>query len=106
MLAAVVVLAEAAVAFVENSRDIGAGGDSDGVCYQEARMMARNLDITVVLLAILPVWGAEDANAIVKRSIEAQGKNWERASQYTYVEPAAYFSFDKSGQPNKDRSAS
>jgi hypothetical protein len=60
--------------------------------------------VTVVLLAILPVWGAEDANAIVKRSIEAQSKNWERASQYTYVEQADYFSFDKNGQPKKDRS--
>ena len=67
-------------------------------------MTARKRDITVVLLAILPVWGAEDANAIVKRFIEAQGKDWERASQYTYVEQADFFSFDKSGQPKKDRS--
>jgi hypothetical protein len=101
---AVVVLAEAAVAFVENSGDICGGGDSDGICDQEARMTARKRDITVLLLAILPVWGAEDANAIVKRFIEAQGKNWERASQYTYVEQADFFSFDKSGQPKKDRS--
>jgi hypothetical protein len=67
-------------------------------------MMARKRDITVLLLVILPVWGAEDANGIVKRSIETQGKNWERASQYTYVEQADFFSFDKSGQPKKDRS--
>ena len=60
--------------------------------------------VALLLLVTLPLWGTEDANVIVKRFIEAQGKNWERASQYTYVEQADFFSFDKSGQPKRDRS--
>jgi hypothetical protein len=57
-----------------------------------------------VLLAALPLFAAEDPNEIVKRFIEADRKNWERASQYTYVEQADFFDFDKNGQPRKDRS--
>jgi hypothetical protein len=30
------------------------------------------------LFAALPLWGAEDANQILKRFAEAQDKNWER----------------------------
>jgi hypothetical protein len=40
------------------------------------------------LLAALPVWAAEVPDEIVKRFIEADRKNWERASQYAYVEQA------------------
>jgi hypothetical protein len=58
----------------------------------------------IVLLAALPVWGAEDANEIVKRFIEAENKNWELARQYAYVEQADFFRFDKNSQPRKDRS--
>jgi hypothetical protein len=58
----------------------------------------------LVLLATLPLLAAEDPNEIVKRFIEADRKNWERASEYTYVEQADYFDFDKNGQPRKDRS--
>jgi hypothetical protein len=58
----------------------------------------------LLLLAILPAWAAEDANAILKRCVEAESRNWESAGQYTYVERADYFSFDKKGQATKDRS--
>src|SRR5205807_10429545 len=64
------------------------------------RVAARSL----VFLAALPMWGAEDPNDIVKRFIAADSKNWERASQYTYLEQADFFSVDKSGQPTRDRS--
>jgi hypothetical protein len=56
------------------------------------------------VFASLSVWGAEDADGIVKRFLEAQARNWERASQYTYVEQADFFSVDKNGQAKKDRS--
>ena len=58
----------------------------------------------LMLCGALPVWAAEDANEIVKRYIAADSKNWERGSQYTFVEHADYFSFDKNHQPKKDRS--
>jgi len=59
----------------------------------------------LVLLAALPVWAVEDdPNEIVKLLIESENQNRERASQYTYVEQADFFRFDKNSQPRKDRS--
>lgn len=58
----------------------------------------------LMLLAALPVWAAEDPNEILKRFIEAENQNRERASQYAYVERADFFRFDKNSQPRKDRS--
>ena len=58
----------------------------------------------LVLLVALPVWAAEDTNEIVKGLIEAENKNRQLASQYTYVEQADFFRFDKNSQPRKDRS--
>ena len=58
----------------------------------------------LLLLAAPPVWAAEDPNEIVKRFVEAESKNRERASQYTYVEQTDFFRFDKNSQPRKDRS--
>jgi len=58
----------------------------------------------LLLLAVLPARATEDANDILKRFIEARNSNWKRASQYTYVEQAEFFSFNKTGQPKKDRS--
>lgn len=60
--------------------------------------------LLLALLAALPIRAAQDPNEILKRFIEADRRNWERASQYTYVEQADYFGFDKNGQPRKDRS--
>jgi hypothetical protein len=59
---------------------------------------------SLVLLISVPVLAAEEPNEIIKRFIEADAKNWERASQYTYVEHVDFFDFDKNGQPKKDRS--
>jgi hypothetical protein len=59
----------------------------------------------LLLFAALPVWATEDdPNEIVKRFIEAENKNREQASQYTYLEQADFFRFDKNSQPRKDRS--
>jgi len=49
-------------------------------------------------------FAAEDANAIVKRFLDAPSRNWEQAGEYTYVEQADFFVFDKNGQPRRDRS--
>ena len=57
-----------------------------------------------LILAAIPVCASEDANAILQRFVAAQQKNWKLASQYTYVEQADYFGFDKNGQPKKNRS--
>lgn len=53
----------------------------------------------LLLLAALPLWGADDANQIVKRLVEAQTKNWEQARQYAYTEELTNFEFDKTGKP-------
>jgi hypothetical protein len=53
----------------------------------------------------LPVWGAEDAETIVKKLIEAQRLNDKRAQQYTYVEETERFVVDKDGRARKTGSA-
>jgi hypothetical protein len=58
----------------------------------------------LVLLSTLPIWAADDPDEIVRLCIEAEKKNWERASEYTYLEHVDYFRFDKNNQPTKDRS--
>lgn len=57
----------------------------------------------LALLISTALWAA-DVTEILQRSIDAQSKNWERASQYAYVEHADFYGFDKNGQPRKDRS--
>jgi hypothetical protein len=56
------------------------------------------------LLIALPLLGADDANELIKRLIAADKRNWERASQYTYIRQADYFEPQKNGPPKKDRS--
>jgi hypothetical protein len=63
-----------------------------------------NIQPLLIFLTTLPISAAEGPNEIIKRFIEADSKNWERASQYTFVEQADFFSFDKNHQPKKDRS--
>ena len=58
----------------------------------------------LVLLAALPAWAGDDPNRILKQFIEAEKENRERICQYTYVEQADFFRFDKNSQPRKDRS--
>jgi hypothetical protein len=51
------------------------------------------------LLAALPLWGAEDANQILKRLAKAQDKNWEKARQYAYRWELTNFAYGKSVKP-------
>jgi hypothetical protein len=53
----------------------------------------------LLLLAALPLWGADDANQILKRFAEAQDKNWEHSRQYAYTKELTNFSYDKNGKP-------
>jgi len=55
----------------------------------------------LLLLIALPVWSADDADAIVRQLIAAQRLNDKRAQQYTYVEETERFIFDKSGKARR-----
>ncbi len=59
----------------------------------------------LALLAALPLWGADDANQILKRLIDAQTRNWEQARQYAYTEESTNFAFDKAGKPVQNGAA-
>jgi hypothetical protein len=59
----------------------------------------------LLLLAALPLWGADDANQILKRLVEAQTRNWEQARQYAYTEEMTNFAFDKTGKPVQNGAA-
>jgi hypothetical protein len=59
----------------------------------------------LILLAAVPLWAFDDAGAILKRWIEAQHQNDQRGQQYTYVEDADWFTYEKDGQLRKYRSA-
>jgi hypothetical protein len=59
----------------------------------------------LLLLAALPLWGADDANRILKRFAEAQDKNWEHARQYAYTEELTNFAYDKNGKPVQNGAA-
>ena len=58
----------------------------------------------VLLLLALPLWAADDANAILRRYLDADKLNDEKAEQYTYVQDNAWFVPDKSGQLKQNRS--
>jgi hypothetical protein len=58
----------------------------------------------VLLLAVAPLWAADDANTILRRFIDAQKQNDEKAKNYTYVEEAAWFTRDKAGHLHQNRS--
>jgi hypothetical protein len=57
----------------------------------------------VLLLAVAPLWAADDANTI-RRFIDAQKLNDEKAKNYTYVEEAVWFTRDKAGKLHQNRS--
>jgi hypothetical protein len=65
----------------------------------------RHLVRLSILLTALPLWASDDAGAILKRWIEEQPRNDQRAEQYTYVEETQWFAYDKKSQPHKVRSA-
>jgi hypothetical protein len=54
----------------------------------------------LLLLLALPLWAAEDANAIVRRLVEAEHGNRDRVSQFTYTEETRRFDFRKNGEPH------
>jgi hypothetical protein len=58
----------------------------------------------LLLLAVLPLWAADDANAILRRFIDAEDQNHDKAKNYTYVGEAVYFTRDTNGQPHRNRS--
>ncbi len=57
----------------------------------------------LLILAAASGWSAEEADGIIKRLAEAQKQNDSLAGEYTYVQEAAFFTYDKAGHPNKDR---
>jgi hypothetical protein len=58
----------------------------------------------LAILAGLPLLADEQPSEIIKRYIAASNRNWERASQYTWVQQADYFDIAKDGSAKKDRS--
>jgi hypothetical protein len=58
----------------------------------------------MVLLSLLLMLAPPDAVEVMKQMIEADRANGVLSNQYTYVEHADHFSFDKSGTAKKDRS--
>jgi hypothetical protein len=57
-----------------------------------------------LLLLVLPLWAADDANAILRRYLEADAQNDKKAEQYTYVQDNAWFVPDKNGELHRNRS--
>lgn len=58
----------------------------------------------LLLLTVLPLWAADDANAILRRYLEADKQNDKKAEQYTCVENRAWFDRDKNGEVKQNRS--
>jgi hypothetical protein len=58
----------------------------------------------LAMVAVLPIFAADDAAEIVKRFVAAENRNASRASQYTFVEQAEHFSVEKDGSAKKDHS--
>jgi len=58
----------------------------------------------LLLLLALPVWAADDANAILRRYLEADAQNDKKAEQYTFVQDNAWFVRGKNGELHQDRS--
>jgi hypothetical protein len=56
------------------------------------------------LLSVLPLWAADDANAVLRRYLEADKQNDAKAELYTYVEDYAWFVRDKNGELKQNRS--
>jgi hypothetical protein len=57
-----------------------------------------------LLFLALPLWPADDANAILRRYLVADKQNDEKAEQYTYVQDNAWFVRDKTGELHQNRS--
>ena len=59
--------------------------------------------LTLLILAAASGWSGEEANGIIKKLTLAQKQNDSFAGEYTYVQEAAFFTYDKAGHANKDR---
>lgn len=59
--------------------------------------------LALILAGSASLLGADDANSIIRRLVEAEKLNAERASQYTYVERKVDYAFDKDGTARQDR---
>jgi hypothetical protein len=57
-----------------------------------------------LLLLAFPLCAADDANAILRRYLDAGKQNDEKAEQYAYVQDNAWFVPDKSGELKQNRS--
>jgi hypothetical protein len=58
----------------------------------------------LLLLTVLPLWAADDANAILRRYLAADELNEKKAEQYTFVEDRVWFDRDKNGELKQNRS--
>jgi hypothetical protein len=58
----------------------------------------------LLLLTVLPLWAADDANEILRRYLEADKQNDAKAEQYAYVEDYVWFVRDKNGELKQNRS--
>jgi len=59
----------------------------------------------LLLLLALPLWAADDVDAIIKRAIEAQRQNDPRAQQYTFVQQTQHLTLNKAGEAHETSSA-
>jgi hypothetical protein len=58
----------------------------------------------LLLLTALPLWAADDANAILRLYLAADELNDKKAEQYTFVEDRIWFDRDKNGEFKQNRS--
>jgi hypothetical protein len=59
----------------------------------------------LLLLLALPLWAAEDVDAIIKRAVDAQSQNDPRAQQYTFVQRTQHLTLNKAGEAHETSSA-
>jgi len=58
----------------------------------------------LLLLTVLPLWAADDANTILRRYMDADKLNDKKAERYTFVEDRVWFGRDKNGELKQNRS--
>jgi hypothetical protein len=58
----------------------------------------------LLLLTVVPLWAADDADTILRRYLEADKQNDAKAEQYTYVVDSAWFVPGKTGELKQNRS--
>ena len=58
----------------------------------------------LLVLVVLPLWAADDANAILRRYMEADKLNDKKAERYTFMEDRVWFGRDKNRELKQNRS--